>query len=445
MGAGGGLTNDRGCDDMTEPAVTVGIPAHNNARTLARAIASVKGQAFAGWRLILSDDRSSDETWSICKEAERSDARITAMRQPEQRMFMNFGDLLKQAETPFFAWLAADDYWAPDFLRSCLAGFDRDPSAVSVLPRCEYIAAPRSVANPGTESLDGPVTERLRRYLAHPGGTRMYGLMRTDVAKQVFPPRNMNAYDWYLMVGLLNRGPQLEVPVPLLYRELTDWMRYAEMVDELYSSRLFRRFPVLDLSLQILRRGWVPAANLRDLLAMNLRKHEEYLLVTRPDQFSRRTWLFRRLGLPLSTRAVSLTGVAADLVRKGGPRAAGAVRVLEQEMRRGTGVAGIALGNLRRDGVIEGDPLECYEMAAESGSPDGQFYAARWRLERRQITEEAGWPLIIGAVHRGSEAARDHVESELASGKLSQEFAEVARRILGQPPGNRHSGGQGAA
>lgn len=429
---------------MTEPAVTVGIPAHDNARTLARAIASVKGQTFAGWRLILSDDRSTDATWSICQEAERSDARITAMRQTERRMFMNFGDLLTAAKTPFFAWLAADDYWAPDFLRSCLAGFDRNPEAVSLLPRCEYIGAPKGVTNPGTESLDGPVSQRLRRYMAHPGGTRMYGLMRTDVVKQVFPQRNMNAYDWYLMVGMLTKGPQIEVPVPLLYRELTDWMRYAELVDELYASRLYRRYPILDMSLQILRRGWVPAANLRDLLAMNLRKHEEYLLVTRPDQFARRTWLFRRLGLPLSTRAVSLTGVAADLVRKGGPRAAGAARVLEQEMQRGTGVAAIALGNLRRDRVIEGDPLECYDKAAESGSPDGQFYAARWRLEHRQITQEAGWPLIIGAVHRGSEAARDYVEAELASGKLSRQFAEVARHILGQLPSNRHSGRQGA-
>ena len=440
MGPDGALTDDSGISEMTEPAVTVGIPTYDNARTLARAIASVKGQTFADWRLIVSDDRSSDATWSICEEAARSDPRISAIRQSKRRMFMNFGDLLDRAETPFFAWLAADDYWAPDFLRSCLARFDHDPEAVSVLPRCEYIDAPPGVANPGTESLDGPLTKRLRRYLAHPGGTRMYGLMRTDMLKEVFPPRNMNAYDWYLMVGLLNKGPQLEVPVPLLYRELTDWMCYAELVDELYGSRLFRRFPVLDMSLQILRRGWVPVTNLRDLLAMNLRKHEEYLLVTRPDQFARRAWLFRRLGLPLSNRAVSLTGVAADLVRKGGPRAAGAERVLQQEMQRGTGVAAIALGNLRRDGVIEGDPLECYDKAAESGNPDGQFYAARWRLEHRQIVQEAGWPLIIGAVHRGSQAARDFVEGELAAGKLSAQLADVARRILEQPSHDRRSG-----
>ncbi len=443
MGADGGLS-DGGCNaEMTGPTVTIGIPTYNNARSLARAIASVKGQTFADWRLILSDDQSSDATWTICEEAQRSDPRITATRQSERRMFMNFGDLLNRAETPYFAWLAADDYWAPDFLRSCLAQFERHPEAASVLPRCEFIGAQPGVANPGTASLDGPVSNRLRRYLAHPGGTRMYGLMRTEMLQDVFPSRNMNAYDWYLMIGLLNKGPQVEVQVPLLYRELTDWMRYAELVDELYRGRLFRRFPVLDMSLQILRRGWVPAANLRDLLAMNLRKHEEYLLVTRPDEFARRAWLYRRLGLPLASRPVSLTGVAADLARKGGPRAAGAERVLMQEMRRGTGLAAITLGNLRRDGVFEGDPLECYDRAAECGNPDGQFHAARWRLEHRQITARASWPLIIGAVQRGSTAARDHVEAALAAGGLSAELAEVARRILDQTEQDRLSGGQG--
>ena len=40
--------------------VTIGMPACESARTLARAIASVQAQTLTDWRLIVSDDASTD-------------------------------------------------------------------------------------------------------------------------------------------------------------------------------------------------------------------------------------------------------------------------------------------------------------------------------------------------------------------------------------------------
>jgi glycosyltransferase involved in cell wall biosynthesis len=201
---------------MSPTLITVGIPTLNNEGTIGRAIASVRNQTRYDWHLRISDDGSVDGTWSVARAAAATDNRISVSRQRERRMFMNFGDLLANAQTPFFVWLSADDYWAPDFLAACLAALEARRDAVSALPRCAFIGEEHR-PGPLTGPLEGPARDRMAQYLEHPGGTRMYGLARTSVLQAAFPRRNMNAYDWHLMLGLLRAGPQVEVPRLLLF------------------------------------------------------------------------------------------------------------------------------------------------------------------------------------------------------------------------------------
>src|SRR5437868_1886290 len=97
--------------------VTVGIPAYNRADTLARAIDSVLAQTFADFEVVVSDNASTDETSSIgCRYAD-TDARIRYHRQAATTNAVdNFRFVLEQARTPYFMWLAADDYLLPTML-----------------------------------------------------------------------------------------------------------------------------------------------------------------------------------------------------------------------------------------------------------------------------------------------------------------------------------------
>ncbi len=282
--------------------VTVGMPVLNNGRTLARAIASVQAQTMTGWRLILSDDGSTDDSLQLAEAAAAADPRIRLLRQPERLGFMNFRAPLDLAGTPFFVWLAGDDHWHPDFLARSLTALEAAPAAVSALPQAGFIGPPARPV-PNLAFLRGDPAERVRRYLAHPGGTRMYGLMRTAAVRAAFPPRPFNAWDWYLMVSLLAAGPQLSLPEVLLFREETPWQHYAEVVDRQTDRWLYRRLPVLEMSLQLIRDRRIPRGALPALLALNLRKHEEYVAVNQPEAFRRRRWLYRGLGLPKATRA----------------------------------------------------------------------------------------------------------------------------------------------
>lgn len=296
---------------MTPAArVTVGMPVFNNARTLGRAIASVRGQGLADWRLIISDDGSTDGSREIAKAAAAEDARIRLLCQPARLGFMNFRAPLDLADTPCFVWLAGDDHWHPDFLHLTLAALEAAPSALSALPQAAFIGPPEHPV-PNLDFLRGDATERVRRFLAHPGGTRMYGLMRTEAARSAFPPRPFNAWDWYLMSALLAQGPQLSLPQQLIFREETPWFRYAQMVDGLTDRWLYRRFPVLEMSLQLIRDRRLPRGVLRALWWLNLRKHAEYVAVNQPATFARRRWFYRRLKLPIALRQ---TGTAAPPV-----------------------------------------------------------------------------------------------------------------------------------
>ncbi len=297
------------------PAVTIGMPVFDNAETVARAIKSVQEQTFRDWRLIISDDQSSDETMSRARAAAGSDPRIEIHRNEKRQVYRNFAVALEDARTPYFVWLAGDDYWHADFLARTVAALEAAPSAVSAVPEAAFIGAEeRPIPNLGF--LRGEAAERVRRYLAHPGGTRMYGLMRTEAARAAFPSRPVHAYDWYLMVALLAAGPQLSVPETLLFREETGWVFYARSDAMPEGSRL-HRFPVLQTSLMLIRDLKIPLGALSALLALNFRKHEEYLAVNQPETYLKRRSVFRRLGAPIAKDAGKLAELA-ELHRGGG-------------------------------------------------------------------------------------------------------------------------------
>ena len=280
---------------MADVTVTIGMPVFNNGETLARAVQSVQAQVRSDWHLIITDDQSGDNSFRIAEDLASDDPRITVMRNDERLVYRNFAKSLTMAETPLFTWLAADDYWGPRFLEHAITALETNPEAVSALPACQFTDAS---GGPYLPSLMLSRTERLRSYLKAPGGTRMYGVARTDILRRAFPARGMHAYDWHLMLGVLNAGPQISLPAVQLYRQKTPVARYT--MDAETQKGMFKWFPVLDMSITAWRNGFVPFGNFGDLLGLNLRKHEEYMAYRQPALFGRVRWLYQLLGLPIS-------------------------------------------------------------------------------------------------------------------------------------------------
>ena len=283
-------------DVAASATVTIGMPIHNNGATLRRAIDSVLAQGFGDWLLWISDDGSEDDGPAIARDAAARDPRIRFIQNAARLGVGNFAVALFRAESPFFVWLAGDDWWAPDFLEATLRGLQAAPGAVSIMPQAAFAGArPRPV--PNLEFLKGNAAGRIARFLAHPGGSRIYGLMRTGPLRRAFPKRPLHAFDWYIMVALLREGPQLSLPRTLLYREETPWPAYADARLAGLPGAAPGRFPALGLSLMLLRDRQLPLGAVPALWRLNVRKHAEYLAVNRPDVFARRQRVRAALGL----------------------------------------------------------------------------------------------------------------------------------------------------
>lgn len=99
--------------------VSVIVPVHDNASTLARCLDSIKAQKYTDLEIILVDDGSADASTSICEHAVSRDARVRLLRLPHKGATAARKTGLRAARSEYVAFVDADDYLEPDFC-ACL-------------------------------------------------------------------------------------------------------------------------------------------------------------------------------------------------------------------------------------------------------------------------------------------------------------------------------------
>jgi len=117
--------------DCVRPSVSIGLPVYNGMPLLQRALASLLGQSFRDFELIISDNASTDDTRAVCEALASRDSRIRYIRQPlNLGPIRNFDFLLTQARAPYFMWAAHDDEWDQHYVEYLKAKLDTDPACV---------------------------------------------------------------------------------------------------------------------------------------------------------------------------------------------------------------------------------------------------------------------------------------------------------------------------
>jgi glycosyltransferase involved in cell wall biosynthesis len=113
-------------DALAEPeTVTVVLPVRNGSETLSAAVQSVIAQTFTRWRLVIVDDGSTDETGAVALSFAADDSRINVIHLPPSGVSAARNAGIAESNTPYLAFLDADNRWAPDFLRCVLGGMIR--------------------------------------------------------------------------------------------------------------------------------------------------------------------------------------------------------------------------------------------------------------------------------------------------------------------------------
>src|SRR5512135_1311174 len=91
------------------------VPTHNRLTLLRAAVASVRGQTWRDWELIVVDDGSTDGTRAFLQSLR--DPRITAVLQPHTGLVARVRNVgARAAAGAWLAFLDSDDLWAPEKL-----------------------------------------------------------------------------------------------------------------------------------------------------------------------------------------------------------------------------------------------------------------------------------------------------------------------------------------
>ncbi len=114
-----------------QPRVSIGMPVYNGELFIKDAIDSILAQTFEDFKLIISDNASTDKTEEICREYAARDIRISYYRNEKNLgAAKNFNRVFELSSGEYFKWAAADDIIAPDFLAKAVEILDRDPSII---------------------------------------------------------------------------------------------------------------------------------------------------------------------------------------------------------------------------------------------------------------------------------------------------------------------------
>ena len=118
---------------MSTTGVTVIVPGFDVAQYAEEALDSLRAQSHPHWTAVLVDDASRDDTARIFADAEADDPRFRFVRHDEQRGLgaaRNTG--LSLVQTPYTAFLDADDVMRPDALSRLADTLDRTGSSFVV-------------------------------------------------------------------------------------------------------------------------------------------------------------------------------------------------------------------------------------------------------------------------------------------------------------------------
>jgi glycosyltransferase involved in cell wall biosynthesis len=124
--------------------ISVIVPSFNYGHLVADTIASIQGQTYGNWEMIIVDDGSSDNTESIVNERIAADSRIRFFKQANAGPSAARNLALREAKGDFIQFLDADDLLEPGKLALQLAVFEEMPEADIVYGSVRYFTGDAS-------------------------------------------------------------------------------------------------------------------------------------------------------------------------------------------------------------------------------------------------------------------------------------------------------------
>lgn len=167
--------------------VSIGLPVRNGAETLEGVVKSVLAQDHENIELIISDNASTDDTESLCRDLASRDRRLVYHRHATNvGLLNNFIHTMRVAKGTFFRWVGDDDWLAPNYVTRCLEAFSSDRRLVLVTTQLSYVRLDGTIFVPQSSDstmASGDPMDRFEKLISDLSNGDMpidplYGLMR---------------------------------------------------------------------------------------------------------------------------------------------------------------------------------------------------------------------------------------------------------------------------
>lgn len=205
-----------------QPATAMAlVPAWNAERFIERTLESLAHQTYPHFRVLISDDASTDATVEICQSFVNRDERFSLLRQPRNLGWVgNTNALLAASRADFLVFAFHDDVLLPEYVSRCVAALDANPRAVVV--HSDVITYYQDGAPEVREytCLEGIASrvERARRVLWTQGhwSTPHRGVFRAEAAERIGGLKRHLAgefsADWPWLVHMALLGESIRIP-----------------------------------------------------------------------------------------------------------------------------------------------------------------------------------------------------------------------------------------
>jgi len=206
---------------VSEPLVSVIMPAYNARQYITESIESVIAQTYKNWELIIVDDNSTDSTASIIKEFTLKDPRIKYLYQDRGRQGKARNKAIKNSNGDYIAFLDADDLWEQSKLEVQIDAIENSPD-ITLLFTQGFILQPDGDSIPMDvkvqnwsfqNDIDLFITQNQIPILS----VLVKKQALVDVGYFSEDPAIQNAEDYHLWIKLLKQSTFLSIPNRLFY------------------------------------------------------------------------------------------------------------------------------------------------------------------------------------------------------------------------------------
>src|SRR5690554_902309 len=176
---------------MPNPQLTIGMPVYNDVDFIEESLNSILNQTYGNFKLIISDDCSTDGSLNIIEQFAKKDSRIEVIRQTKNLgISKNMELLLEKAQTPYFMWAGDDDIMKETFVEKLMTALEQNSTYVAAFSTMQFIDEENL---PVGEVIDydyehANTKKRLKNFIKNPFDGFGYGLFRTETIRGVrFP------------------------------------------------------------------------------------------------------------------------------------------------------------------------------------------------------------------------------------------------------------------